>query len=679
MSRSLAVDIGGTFTDLVLFDHETRELRVTKSSSSPDALADGVLACVASSGAELAEVDFFVHGTTISLNAILEGRGARTGLVTTKGFRDVYAIGRMDKPDMYSYVYQKPRPLVPRDFVFEVDERMDAFGQVLAPLDSAAVEATAAELQEHGVRSVAVCTLHAYANPAHELGIRQVLERQMDGVSVSLSHEVSGEWREYERTSTVVMNAYLQPLITAYLEDLERHLASRGFRRSLYVMQCNGGIMNTAVAKARSIQTLLSGPAGGAIGASQVARRLGDANMISLDMGGTSCDVSLVIDGEVGLTTDTEIDRLPVLVPMLQVNAIGAGGGSLARVEYGGSLRVGPQSAGARPGPACYGRGGREPTVTDANLVLGRIRADTFADLGLQIQPELAAEAVTRGVAQPLDLSLEEAADGIVRLVTNHMANAVREITIGRGLSPGDFSLLAFGGAGPMHAVGIAQEIGVSKVVIPPAPGTFSAWGMLFADFRQDLVRTVVRDADADSLHEIESLFVELEAGGRTVLMRQDVLEDSHEFVRQMDLRYQGQEHTLTLPVPRAIGPGAVKDLYDEAHRRVYGYDLGEPIEIVNLRLAARGATDRPELKPIEAAEPGSRPTPYRRSPVYFAGAFCATPHYDRAGLRTGHTFGGPAIVTEASSTTVVPPGARLTVDPYGFMIVDTDGGAHAG
>ena len=678
MSRSLAVDIGGTFTDLVLFDPETRELRVAKSSSSPDALADGVLACLASAGVELATVEFFVHGTTVGLNAILEGKGVPTGMVTTRGFRDVYAIGRMDKPDMYSYVYEKPRPLAPRDLVFEVDERIDAFGEVLAPLDAADVEAMAEALKERGVRSVAVCTLHAYANPAHELEIKRILERRLHGVSISLSHEVSGEWREYERTSTVVMNAYLQPLITAYLEDLERQLVRRGYGRSLYVMQCNGGIMNTAVARSRSIQTLLSGPAGGAIGASQVARRLGDANMISLDMGGTSCDVSLVIDGEVGLTTDTEINRLPVLVPMLQVNAIGAGGGSLARVEYGGSLSVGPQSAGARPGPACYGRGGREPTVTDANLVLGRISADAFADLGLQVQPELAADAVTRGVARPLGMSLEEAADGIVRLVTNHMANAVREITIGRGLSPKDFSLLAFGGAGPMHAVGIAREIGVSKVVVPPAPGTFSAWGMLFADFRQDLVRTVVLAADAGSLREIETLFAELEADGRDLLLRQDVLEDSHQFVRQLDLRYRGQEHTLTLPVPPEVDSSAVKEMFDQAHRRVYGYDLGEPIEIVNLRLAARGATAQPELKPIEAAEPGSRPTPYRRSTVYFEGAFCATPHYDRAGLRAGHALSGPAIVTEASSTTVVPPGARLTIDPHGFMIVDTNGGANA-
>lgn len=679
MSRSLAVDIGGTFTDLVLFDHETRELRVAKSSSSPDALADGVLACLASAGVELAEVEFFVHGTTVGLNAILEGKGVPTGLVTTRGFRDVYAIGRMDKPDMYSYVYEKPRPLAPRDLVFEIDERIDAFGQVLAPLDAAEVEAMAAALKEREVRSVAVCTLHAYANPAHELEIGRILAREMDGVSVSLSHEVSGEWREYERTSTVVMNAYLQPLITAYLEDLERQLAGRGYRRSLYVMQCNGGIMNTAVARFRSIQTLLSGPAGGAIGASQVARRLGDANMISLDMGGTSCDVSLVIDGEVGLTTDTEINRLPVLVPMLQVNAIGAGGGSLARVEIDGSLRVGPQSAGARPGPACYGRGGREPTVTDANLVLGRISADTFAHLGLEIQPDLAADAVTRGVARPLRMGLEQAAEGVVRLVTNHMANAVREITIGRGLSPKDFSLLAFGGAGPMHAVGIAREMGISKVVVPPAPGTFSAWGMLFADFRQDLVRTVVLAVEPGSLGEIESLFAELEAGGRSLLTQQDVLEDSHEFVRQLDLRYQGQEHTLTLPVPPEVGSIAVKEMFDEAHRRVYGYDLAEPVEIVNLRLAARGATAQPELKPIEATALGSRPAPYRQSPVYFESAFRATPHYERADLRAGHALSGPAIVTEASSTTVVPPGARLTVDPYGFLIVDTNGGAHAG
>ena len=351
MSQSLAVDIGGTFTDLVQFDHKTRELRVAKSSSSPDALADGVLACLTSAGVELAEVDFFVHGTTVGLNAILEGKGVSTGLVTTRGFRDVYAIGRMDKPDMYSYVYEKPRPLAPRDLVFEVDERIDAFGQMLVPLDAAEVEALAEALEDRGVRSVAVCTLHAYANPAHELGIGRILERHLHGVSISLSHEVSGEWREYERTSTVVMNAYLQPLITAYLEDLERQLARRGYCRSLYVMQCNGGIMNADLARSRSIQTLLSGPAGGAIGASQVARRLGDPNMISLDMGGTSCDVSLVIDGEVGLTTDTEINRLPVLVPMLQVNAIGAGGGSLARggdrrVSAGGSTERG-RSAGS--------------------------------------------------------------------------------------------------------------------------------------------------------------------------------------------------------------------------------------------------------------------------------------------------------------------------------------------
>jgi len=664
----IAVDIGGTFTDVVLFDERGGDLQTAKVLSTPDDLSVGILQGVKRLVPDLADLDFFVHGTTAGINAFLERKGARVALLTTEGFRDVYEIGRANRPDMYNLFYQKPKPLVRRRYIYEVLERMLYDGSIERPLTEEALEPIIEQLKVNGFSSVAVCLLHAYANPAHELLIGEVLRKRLPGVSVSLSHQVAREWREYERTSTTAINAYIAPIIEGYLRGLEDKVKAGGFNRLLHVMESNGGVMTSTAAKGNPIQTIFSGPVGGAIGTAALGDQLNENHLICIDMGGTSFDVGLVVNQIPDVTTETYLEGFPVLMPIVNIHSIGAGGGSIAWLEAGG-LRVGPQSAGADPGPACYDQGGTEPTVTDANVVLGRIDADYFLGGGMKLDVAAARRAVEK-IGQPLGLGAEQLAEGIIDIVNANMANAIRAITVGKGIDPREFALVAFGGAGPMHAVALAQELQIPRIVVPNLPGTFSAWGMLQTDIRHDLVQTFYHRVKETEATLLEDTYQAMEKTGAEVLREERVDEDDMHFVRTADMRYVGQEYFVNIPLPAVVDDGALSGLsgrFHGAYYERYGHsNPEEAIEFVNLRVSAIGVLPKGRVprrwEDVEEMEA----SPTRREKAYFGGEWMETGVYMRDELQSGQTFAGPAILLEQSCTTVMPPGCRAKVDPFG-------------
>jgi N-methylhydantoinase A len=673
----VAVDIGGTFTDFVIFNTETGESVVGKEPSTPENPSKAIVDGLRRLGVEMGAVEFFVHGTTVGLNAVVEEKGRPVALVTTKGFRDVLEIGRMDKPDMYNIFYERPRPLVPRRHRFEVDERVDGFGNVLRPVDDAEVAAVAETIRSEGLGSVAVCTLNSYANPGNEARIAELLRANLPDAFISVSHEIVNEWREYERTSTTVLNAYVLPVFHDYLERLRSELEELGLQTEAHIMQSSGGVMNAAAAGRRPIRTLLSGPVGGAVGGGVVGKLLADSelefkavNIVTADMGGTSFDASLIIGGEVETTKESKVAGRPLLTPSVNVSAIGAGGGSIARVEGSRALRVGPDSAGAVPGPVCYGSGGEEPTVTDANLVLGRLDPDQVLGGRITLDVEAARGAIEERIAKPLGLDVHHAAEGILRVINSKMALAIRELTVAQGLDPRDFVLVAFGGAGPMHAAEISLELGIPRVIFPPVPGMFSAWGMLAADLRHDLVATRIAKAENLTADAVESTFAELETAGRGALQSQNVADVDTRFIRSLDVRYDGQEHTLELEVEPGLDPADLKQLFDNLHFRKYGHSSAEDgVEVVNFRVAAIGLVAKPELRAAQSAD-AREAVPTGERDVYFDGAFTRTQVHKRAELSTGMQFAGPAVVDEEGATLVVPPGFTVVCDPYGNLVL---------
>ncbi|MFN8475306.1 MAG: hydantoinase/oxoprolinase family protein [Anaerolineae bacterium] len=667
----IAVDIGGTFTDIVGYDPTTGDTHTAKVLSTPEDLSVGILQGIRRLAPNLAELDFFVHGTTAALNAFLERKGANVALLTTEGFRDVYEIGRASRPDMYNLFYRKPTPLVRRRHIYEVPERTLYDGTKLRPLSRADLDAVVARLQAEPYTSIAVCLLHAYVNPEHELLVAEVLRDALPGRSISLSHQVAGEWREYERTSTTVLNAYVAPIIERYLSRLEQQAAAAGFDNDLHLMESNGGVMTSQAARARPIQTLFSGPVGGAMGGVALGEMLGASHLIGVDMGGTSFDVSLVVNGQADVTTETELQGFPVLMPTVNIHTIGAGGGSIAWLEAGG-LRVGPHSAGARPGPACYGRGGTQPTVTDANLVLGRIDPQYFVGGELTLDAEAACQALTP-LAAELGLSIEMLAEGILDIVNANMANAIRAITIGRGIDPRDFALVAFGGAGPMHAVFLAEELHIPRVLVPFSPGTYSAWGMLQTDIRHDLVRTHYRSVAETLAPDLETAFQRLEAEGVDILQGERVAADAMRFVRSADMRYVGQEYFVSIPMPDTVDDAnlaALPQRFHDAYLQRYGHSNSqEAIEFVNLRISAQGVL--PKSRPAPAAGYESRTAPrHAQRPVVFKRQTWDTGVYYRDELSPGDSLVGPAIVEEKSCTTVIPPGFGVEVDGLGNLVI---------
>ena len=667
----VSMDIGGTFTDVVAYDERNGSYATAKVSTTTHDLTEGVLGGLDDLVGSAAEISFIVHGTTQGLNAFLERRGERVMLLATEGAGDVYHIARGARKRLYDLHYRKPEPLVPRRDTVEIPGRLDYRGHETTPLGEQAVLAAVERAREEGITVFAVAFLFSYLNPVHELEAERIIREAYPEASVSLSHRAAREWREYERTSTTVLNAYIAPTIERYLGRLQGSLDDRGLQVPLHVMQSSGGILKAQAARERPIQTLLSGPAGGAMGGAALAEMLGRPNLLCVDMGGTSFDVSLVVDGQPETVQETSLEGLPLLMPIVKIHTIGAGGGSLAYVEAGG-LRVGPESAGAQPGPACYGRGGTRPTVTDANLVLGRVDAGHFLGGRMRLDVE-AAEMAIAGLASELALEPLELAEGIADIVNAKMAQAIRTITVEKGIAPSDFAIVAFGGAGPMHAAFLAQELEIPEVIVPLFPGAFSAWGMLRTRLRQDFTTSYYRPVEDSDRAEIEALLSGLADDGRTALVDEGVKPENVEVSLLVDMRYVAQEYSLPVPVEPAdlASPdfeATVTERFHEVYDRRYGHaNRGAPVEFVSLRATAFGDLGRAGPQALDGA-PGEPPSSSR--PVVFGRRAYDATVVRRDDLAAGARLAGPAVIEEPTATSVVPPGWTAHVDDLGFIVL---------
>jgi N-methylhydantoinase A len=668
-----AVDVGGTFTDVVALDAASGAFIVDKVETTPADPSRGVLEALAKSGAPIGEIGYFVHGTTLALNALLTRTGARVAIVTTRGFRDVFELGRTDREPMYDLTYRKPESLVPRSLVFEVPERLAWDGEELVPVDAAAVTDVARRIATANVEAVAVCLLHSYANPAHEQEVGRLLQSELQGVDITLSHQLLRVYREYERTSTSVLDAYVKPVVRRYLDVLDGELRKRGFGGHFLMMRSGGGAMTVDAAKERPVNLVLSGPAGGVVGAVAFAQLVGAPNLITIDMGGTSLDAAIIIDGQPAVTTAATFQGLPVSLPTLDINTIGAGGGSIGWVDAGDHLQVGPQSAGADPGPASYGRGGTEPTVTDAALATGYLGSDTALGGELMLDHDLARASMT-AIAGKMGISGDDVAAGMLRIATTKVVGAVREITVERGHSPADFAILSFGGAGGIIAAETARELGVPRVIVPPGPGAFSALGMLMADVAHDYARTRITDLGAVDAEALEADYRELEVLAETALEADGFTPADRTVTRTADIRYQGQEHTVAIPLPVGVIDEAlaadVREAFAVAHETQYGHRTADPVEIVTIRVRGAGRVPRPQLPRLESV--GGSATPRTTRGVWRGGALGRVDYavYERDTLALGVAIEGPAVIEERTATTVIHAGDSLTVGEHGELDV---------
>ena len=682
-SMRIASDIGGTFTDVAAFDEKSGRLLLGKALSTPARLVDGITAGVDRAGARYGDAGAFLHGSTIAINTLLERSGAKTALITTEGFRDIYEIGRINRPDAYNLYFRKHVPLVERALRFEVRERLTAEGEVHTPLDEASVHAACDRLQAEGVAAVAIMLLHCYVNPAHEASVKAIVRERCPSAFVTASHELSQEYREFERCSTAVANAYIGPAVSEYLAGIDAHMKRTGFAGSFLIVQSTGGLYESQQAREQCVRMLESGPAAGVIGAQALCRALGLEDAVAFDMGGTTAKAGVIHKGE-ALTTGAALvggynQALPVQIPMMDIFEVGTGGGSIAAVEASGALKVGPQSAGAEPGPACYARGGTQATVTDANLVLGRLGADRFLGGEIKLDARAAERALREHVAKPLGIDVVRAAEGILSIAATAMSYAVKAVSTERGLDAAAFALIAYGGAGPLHASAVAREIGMRRIVVPRAPGHFCAFGMLFSDLRYDLVRTwFTRLADV-SFDAIERVYSELIADGNKGLAASGIDPRRVALARSADMRYVGQEHPVTVVLPQEVfrrrSREALKRSFDEEHLQRYGTCAPEePAEIVSLRATVTGAMKKPPLERIARGgrAPSASALRGKRS-AYFTelGKTIATPIYARDELKAGNRIEGPALVEEHASTTVVLPGDRLRVDAFGNLDIE--------
>ena len=674
MSRyRVSMDIGGTFTDVVAYDEQLGTYAAGKSSTTPGDLTEGVLAGLEQVVRAPGDISFTVHGTTQGLNAFLQRRGERVLLLATRGAGDVYHIARGNRTRLYDIHFRKPEPLLPRADIVEIDGRLDHAGTEVEPLDEDAIRAAARRVRDEGFGAIATAFLFSYVNPAHELRAEEILREELDGATVSLSHRVAREWREYERTSSAVIDAYTAPIVRRYLERLESELRARGMSVPLHVMQSSGGIVTAESARELTLQTLLSGPVGGTMGGVALARLLDRPNLVCVDMGGTSFDVSLVVDAEPDVSSEAELEGFPLLMPVVNIHTIGAGGGSLAYAEAGG-LRVGPESAGADPGPACYGRGGTQPTVTDANVVLGRVDLSNFAGGTMQLDPE-AARAAVAGLAGELGLEPTVLAEGICDVANAKMAQAIRTLTVEKGIEPRDFALVAIGGAGPMHAVFLARELGIGEVLVPRFPGAFSAWGMLETEVRKDASRAYFAPLAELDRDELARLLGELEDEGFRGLGEEGITRETGRVQHAVDLRYIGQAYSLTIPLTGSDEPredefaAALAARFHDAHQTRFGHsNPGAPVEVVVVRSTALGDLGRAEPAPLEDGADPSYPSDTRQ--VTFGRTAQDAAVVRRDDLGRGAVVEGPAIISEQTATTVVPPGARASVDRFGTLVV---------
>ncbi|MBW1712024.1 MAG: hydantoinase/oxoprolinase family protein [Deltaproteobacteria bacterium] len=673
----LGVDVGGTFTDLVVIDEQTKKINLTKVPSTPKSPDQGVINGLHKVrdifGADPAKIDFLIHGTTVATNALIERKGVKAALIVTQGFRDVLHIARQTRPKLYDFFERRPDPLINRHLRFEVPERVLYTGQVAQPLDEEAVRLVAQEIV------VAVCLLHSYANPAHEQRVREIVEEAAPGVKVSISSEVLPEFKEFERMNTTVINAYVMPIVERYLQQIMASLANLGAETGLNIMQSNGGLMTPETAGKKSVHTVLSGPAAGVLGGLELAKMVGLNNIITIDMGGTSFDVSLAFKGQPSFTMESDIGGHIIKIPMIDIKTLGAGGGSIAWVDPGGALQVGPESAGADPGPACYGRGGQEPTVTDANLALGYLNPEYFAGGEMGLNVDLAREAINKKVAQPMGLGLEEAAEGILRVVNATMIRGIRLVSVQKGYDPREFALVCFGGAGPVHAVKLAKELNIPRLMVPQGPGVNCALGLLMADFRHDYSQTFLRLASGLEPGQLTEEFGNLEAKATAQMTEEGLAEKDIVFFRSADMRYKGQGYELEVGLPNKDYQApdleaACQDL-GRIHADNYGYAMDpETAEFVNLRLTAIGLLSKPEIKEETPAQPDSSPALKGRRRVYMDGRFMEVGVLERGRLKSGNQIQGPAIVEQPDSTTVLFPGSRAEVDKYRNLIISVEG-----
>jgi N-methylhydantoinase A len=679
MAYRLGVDSGGTFTDVVLFDERRGTLHIAKIPSTPAnpalGVVEGIRKILRQTGVRPDQVSSLVHGTTVATNALLERKGVRVALLVTDGFLDVLSIGRQDRPKLYDYFERRPDPLVPRHLRFAVRERVLWNGEVLRPLDEPHTRRLIEQLRQKRIPAIAVCLLHCYANPLHERRIKELCEEIYPEAEVSVSHEILPEFREYERTSTTVINSYVMPIIGRYLHDLRQMVRTDGLAVELNVMQSNGGLIGSQSARQASVQTILSGPAAGVIGSLAIGRQAGLRNLITIDMGGTSFDVCLIHDGTVQQTKESEIGGHPIKVPMLDIHTIGAGGGSIAWIDAGGALRVGPHSAGANPGPVCYGLGGEEPTVTDANLVLGRLDPRYYLGGELPLRPDAARSAIERRIAQPLDLSVEEAAEGIIRVVNAAMVRGIRRVSVERGFDPRDFSMISFGGGGPLHSAELAQELKIPSVLIPVSPGVNSALGLLIADFRCDYSQTFLAPTSLLSLPALNRAYVELEQKALARLRQERIAEKDIRLARSAEIRYAGQGYQIEVPVPsEEVSREDLRQVlrtFHRVHQKLYGYSAPrQDTELVSLRIAGFGKVRKPRFKREKEAGRSSRRAAKGKRPVFLGGQYTPVPIFDRARLRPGDSVPGPAIIEQLDSTTFLPHGHRALVDSYLNLVV---------
>ena len=676
----VATDAGGTFTDLVAFEETTGKIYVGKALTTPKDPSRGVIHSIIQSretGLATNEVSFFVHGGTTVINAITERKGVRTALVTTEGFRDVIAIGRGNRPDLYNLHSMTPKPFVPRHLRFEVTERIDAKGKVRTPLSMPSVDVVANALAAAGVEAVAVVFLHAYINPAHEMAAAARLRMLLPGVAVTASHEISRQWREYERSNTTVLSAYVQPVMARYLANLGGALADQGIACPYYCMQSNGGLAEFKAAERAPLVLVESGPAGGVAGAVRVGEAIGETEILYLDVGGTTAKCSLVRSGRPVLRPDYKLEwsrinqGYPLQVPVVDIVEIGAGGGSIARIDDNGGLKVGPQSAGSDPGPACYGRGGKDPTVTDAVVLTGVIDSNRFAGGRIKLQPELSS-AVLESIASAFELSIVGAARAVISLAEANMINALKLVTIQRGHDPRDLTMVVSGGGGPLHAATLGRELGVKRVVIPRYAGLFSAWGMLTARPRIDLHRTQLLPLEATSLTAVGGIFSELE---QEALRRFGSLKNSILFDRAIDMRYAGQEHTVATQFLPGAGFDALLAAFHAAHEKAYTFRLPDTkAELVTFHLAAE--IDTPRVGIPEVAVDGTAGDAIVGQRELHTGddGVVLAPVYDRDRLPAGAVFEGPALVEEETTTTVVWAGQRAGVDRFGLLSIEDRG-----
>jgi N-methylhydantoinase A len=674
MTQRLAVDIGGTFVDAITYQQEEQTIKLEKAPTTPDDPTEGVLDSTAKLGLDLGETETFVHGTTLGINAFLEREGAETGIITNEGFRDVYEIGRtnLERDAMYNITYEKPETLVRRRNRVGVPGRLNADGSEKSGLDADAVASAAKTLlEEKEVGSLAVCFLHSYANPEHEQQAAEVIGEEFPDATVSLSSDITSEYREYERTSTTVLDAYIKPIFESYVDRLGSKLAEDGFDGEFFITRSGGGALAAENAKTAPVHTIVSGPAGGLIGASAVGDATGRNNLIAIDMGGTSLDACVIEEGTPAVEYESKLGHLPVMIPVYDIRTIGAGGGSVAWLDSG-LLKVGPQSAGADPGPICYGKGGTEPTITDAALVLGYLDPETFLGGEMTLAEDAAIDGIRTKLADPLDTTVQDVSTGVFDVTVANTVGAIREITVEKGLDPRDFTMVAYGGAGPMFVPLLAREMDVGEVLVPQAPSVFSAWGMLMADVVYDYSQTHIEVLeDLDFEQDLAQEFEALEVRGRETLNDEGFDREQQSFERSIEMRYFGQEHTVEVPAGDLTGPEALTERFDEVHDSRYGHTMDDPVQIVHLRVRAIGGNDKPPLARRGTEEStGDSHRGTRQAYCFASEEMQAFDVYQRDKFTVDNTVEGPCIIEEPTTTITLQSDQTASIDEYGHILI---------